>query len=90
MENLKEVAENLVHLNMIMKADCPIKIENPIAHDWLINFLVKFAEKAVKNCTIPRVIKSVCDQCRFESECRFKAENVGQNCKFFIDKQTVL
>lgn len=36
------------------------------------------------------VIKSVCEKCRFESECRFKAENVEQNCKFFIDKQTVL
>lgn len=36
------------------------------------------------------VIKSVCDQCRFESDCRFKVENVEQNCKFFIDKQTVL
>lgn len=56
MENLKEVAENLVHLNIIMKSDCPIKIETPKAHDWLINFLVEFAEKAVKNCTIPDVI----------------------------------
>ena len=36
------------------------------------------------------VIKSVCEQCKFEPECRFKAENVEQNCKFFIDKQTVL
>jgi hypothetical protein len=38
----------------------------------------------------PTVIKSVCDQCRFENECRFKAGNVEQNCKFFIHKQTVL
>ena len=36
------------------------------------------------------VIKSVCKQCKFEHECRFIAENVEQNCKFFIDKQTVL
>lgn len=59
MENLKEVVENLVHLNMIMKADCPIKIENPKAHDWLVNFLVEFAEKQVKNCTIPDVMLSL-------------------------------
>lgn len=32
------------------------------------------------------VTKSVCNQCRFENECRFKSENVEQNCKFFIDK----
>ena len=51
MKSLIEEAENLVHLNMIMKADCPIKIENPKAHDWLVNFLVEFAEKQ-KNCNI--------------------------------------
>ena len=52
MKSLIEEAENLVHLNMIMKADCPIKIENPKAHDWLVNFLVEFAEKQVKKCNI--------------------------------------
>ena len=52
MKSLIEEAENLVHLNVIMKADCPIKIENPKAHDWLVNFLVEFAEKQVKNCNI--------------------------------------
>lgn len=26
--------------------------------------------------------KSVCNQCRFESDCRFKAETIEQNCKF--------
>ena len=50
----------------------------------------EIAEEVVKLFLIPPVIKSVCDQCRFESECRFKTENVEQNCKFFIDKQTVL
>jgi hypothetical protein len=46
----------------------------------------------VMNEVLPQadVIKSVCDQCRFENECRFKAGNVEQNCKFFIDRQTVL
>lgn len=43
-----------------------------------------------KQLSQPAVIKSVCEQCKFEPECRFKAENVEQNCKFFIDKQTVL
>jgi hypothetical protein len=33
----------------------------------------------------PAIVKSVCAQCKFESECRFKAENVEQNCKYFIE-----
>ena len=39
---------------------------------------------------ITRVIKSVCEKCRFKDECRFKEMNVEQNCKYFIDEQTVL
>ena len=60
--------------------------------DWvsLYGLMDEFAEWKVKNCSIPAVIKSVCDQCRFENECRFKAENIEQNCKFFINKQTFL
>ena len=59
MKSLIEEAENLVHLNMIMKADCPIKIETPKAHNWLVNFLVEFAEKQVKNCNIHDVSNSL-------------------------------
>ena len=39
---------------------------------------------------IAHVIKSVCEKCRFKDECRFKEMNVEQNCKYFIDEQTVL
>jgi hypothetical protein len=44
---------------------------------------LSFNEGQEQALRIHDVIKSVCDQCRFESECRFKAENVEQNCKFF-------
>jgi len=53
-----------------------------------INAMLEYAEQQA--LSQHDVIKSVCDQCRFENECRFKAENIEQNCKFFIDKQTVL
>jgi hypothetical protein len=59
-------------------------------HDAVMKAMEEYAQEQVKLFCQPAVIKSVCDQCRFESECRFKAENVEQNCKFFIDKQTVL
>jgi len=36
------------------------------------------------------VIKSVCEKCRFKDECRYKEMNTEQNCKYFIDEQTVL
>ena len=36
------------------------------------------------------VIKSVCEKCRFKAECRYKEVNTEQNCKYFIDEQTVL
>lgn len=36
------------------------------------------------------VIKSVCEKCRFKAECRYKEMNTEQNCKYFIDEQTVL
>lgn len=29
-------------------------------------------------------IEPTCDNCKFESECRFKSENINSNCKFFI------
>ena len=48
------------------------------------------ALKQVKNLNIPAVIKSVCDKCRFKAECRYKEMNTEQNCKYFIDEQTVL
>jgi len=38
----------------------------------------------------PTVIKSVCDNCRFKAECRYKEMNTEKNCKYFIDEQTVL
>ncbi|MBC8485967.1 MAG: hypothetical protein H8D45_08000 [Bacteroidetes bacterium] len=57
MKTIKENAEELVHLNMIMRADCPIKIPNPKAHDWIVDFLTKFAEQQVKNLNIPAVMQ---------------------------------
>ena len=39
---------------------------------------------------ISGVIKSVCEKCRFKAECRYKEMNTKQNCKYFIDEQTVL
>jgi len=46
--------------------------------------------RQVKKLSKANVIKSVCDQCRFKAECRFKEMNTEQNCKYFIDEQTVL
>ena len=72
---------------LIIEAYCRIRtIDNSIPDD-VLDFM---KESALEKLRKHAVIKSVCDQCRFENECRFKAENVEQNCKFFIDKQTVL
>lgn len=29
---------------------------------------------------------AVCERCKFEKECRFKAENINHNCKYFISQ----
>jgi hypothetical protein len=55
-----------------------------------INTLQEFIEGAIKNCSISNVIKSVCTNCRFKKDCRFMSENIEQNCRYFIDDQTVL
>ena len=53
--------------------------------------MIEEAEKEVnENFVQPDVIKSVCDKCRFKNECRFIEMNTEQNCKYFIDEQTVL
>lgn len=49
----------------------------------------RYAEQ-FKISSNPLVIKSVCEKCRFKAECRFKEMNTEQNCKYFIDEQTVL
>ena len=43
-----------------------------------------------KYFSLAHVIKSVCEKCRFKAECRYKEMNIEQNCKYFIDEQTVL
>ena len=35
---------------------------------------------------IKKEIKSICENCRFINDCRFKAENTKSNCHFFVDK----
>ena len=93
METLIETVENLVHLNMIMKADCPIKIETPAAHDWLVNFLVEFAENQVKNCIIPDVMQRsellLAFANALNEECGFPLNSEGfeEYIKEFLSKQ---
>lgn len=53
-------------------------------------FIDIYAKELIKTLNKPDVIKSVCEKCRFKAECRYKEMNTEQNCKYFIDEQTVL
>ena len=65
--------------------------ENEEMHDYAVaTERVRCWIDEYKQLSQPAVIKSVCEKCRFKAECRYKEMNTEQNCKYFIDEQTVL
>ena len=67
-------------IRISIKEDLPIQGSKPSQMFAIQNFISSKQD----------VIKSVCEKCRFKSECRFKEMNTKQNCRYFIDEQTVL
>lgn len=49
-KTIQETAEDLIHFNIIMKADCPVTVDTANAHSFLVRFLIEFIKsEAAKN-----------------------------------------
>ena len=80
----------MTSLELLQEIDAWLSFNNSPSKEQISELRNDIKKHISEQLNILHVIKSVCEKCRFKAECRYKEMNTEQNCKYFIDEQTVL